>query len=129
MNLGNFKKTKASVFFATALLGVLFVQTASADGWFDTYGKVEWKVEQFHLFNFAVFLQNDPEMIGYIGYNWRNDAEREEMRRRTKRAVIYLTSKLKIDRAQIVIIDGGKQKEARTVLQPVAKGLKSPDFR
>lgn len=128
MNLGNFKKTKASVFIATALVGVLFVQTASADGWFDTYGKVEWKFEQMHLSNFAVFLQSDPEMIGYIGYNWRDDAEREEMRRRTKRAVIYLTSKLKIDMAQIVVIDGGMRDEPRTVLQPVAKSLKAPDF-
>jgi len=125
------KSLKVSILLLSSLwLLISFgtVPTFAANEWFDSYGKIPWEDERAHLHNFARFLQHDPEMMGYIGYNWRNNAEFKEMKRRAIRAQRFLVKELKIDKSRIIIIKGGPRDEPRTVLQPSKKGLPPLDF-
>ena len=40
--------------------------TAMPDEWFDSYGNISWEDEKAHLDNFAIALQQDQDLIGYI---------------------------------------------------------------
>src|SRR4029078_7759352 len=99
-----------------------------ADQWFDQYPKIPWAHETIRLKNLNYFMKNNPETIGCIIYQWTNKNEEKEMRLRAARARRYLIHELKLDPSRIVVIDGKKNSEASTILQPVQKGVPLPTF-
>jgi hypothetical protein len=61
----NFSAILVSLVFFVSLLpqhGALLVATTP----FDQYGAISWEDEKSHLDNFAIQLQNDEKLIGYI---------------------------------------------------------------
>jgi len=128
MSRKNKKKITALFLVVLAFCGVVSPESAKADGWYDSYGKIDWESEQAHLSNYAVYLQNKPEMIGYVAHIWTDKSDFDEMQRRAKRAKQFLITKFKINKNRIVIVNGGSRNESQTVLQPVRKGMKAPEF-
>jgi len=96
--------------------------------YFDEYGKISWSKEQLHLLNLERHLRDNPTMIGYIGFHWRNKAEYIKMKKRAIRAKTFLLRRKRIKASRIRIIAGSQRDEARTILQPVLKNLPPPKF-
>jgi len=93
-----------------------------ADQWFDSYGELSWEQEKAHLDNFAIALQQDPNLIGnIIVYAGRRSCA-NEARDRARRARKYLTETLGIQASRIKWLDGGYREELTIILQPVPAG-------
>ena len=101
---------------------------ALADQWFDEYPKIPWEIETVRLKGLNHFLQNNPETVGCIIYQWTNKDDKKEMRSRAERARRYLIHDLKLDQSRIVVIDGKQTSGAGTILQPVPKEAPLPTF-
>jgi len=123
-----FRKAGYLIVFLIAAQLTVLANTKALDQLFDEYGKVSWTVEKIHLNQFEDFLIRNPEMNGYIIFDWRTKREFDEMRRRVNRAKNYLIKRKKVDPSRIIIIEGKKQYQARTILQPVKRGLPPPDL-
>jgi len=103
-----------------------FPGSASADQWFDSYGKISWGEEKSRLDNFALYLKQNPDMNGYIGY-WTGPSDRSaRVRSSDVRARNYLVRDRRIERDRIIVVDVGRKDETQFVLQPVNKNLGSP---
>jgi len=123
-----FRKSSFIIFLLIIGQITVSVNARVVDQLFDEYGKVSWTVEKVHLTEFEGFLARNPEMIGYIIFNWSTKHERVEMRRRVNRAKTYLLKRKRVDPSRLIIIQGKKQTQPRTILQPVKRGLPPPDF-
>lgn len=110
------------------LINVPSAKTSAMDLWFDSYGKISWQEEVWRLRNFEVSLRRNPEMIGYIAFNWSSKKEFVEMKKRAERARKYLVYERKMDKSRIIIVKGGKREKPRIILQPVDKGAPQRDF-
>lgn len=125
---------RSAIVFAALLFGVigyLFVgpvEPASADEWFDIYGEISWKNEKLHLDNFAIYLNRNPDMQGYIAFYAGKKARLLDVKKRVARAKEYLIHNLKVDRRRISVVYAGRRKETRFALQPVEKSLPPPVF-
>ena len=89
---------------------------------FDSYGTITWELEQAHLDNFAITLQNDPELIGYIIVYAGRRACAGEAKDRALRATKYLVESRGIQASRIKWIDGGYREELTVILQPAPRG-------
>lgn len=118
------------VIFAVALeiRPLTSAEVIARDSWFDEYGKIKWSDEVIRLRNFEVSLRANPEMVGYIAFNWSCAEEYAEMKRRAERSRKYLVGVRKIASDRIVIVEGGKRKKPRIVLQPFGRSGPPPDF-
>jgi len=96
--------------------------TCVADQWFDSYGELSWEQEKAHLDNFAIILQQDPNLIGnIIVYAGRRSCA-NEARDRALRAKKYVTETRGIQGSRIKWLDGGYREELTIILQPVPAG-------
>jgi hypothetical protein len=93
---------------------------------FDSYGAISWELEKVHLDNFAIALQHDPRLIGYITVYAGRRACVDEARHRALRAKKYLVRTRSIQESRVKWIDGGYREEPIVVLQPVPHG--APDL-
>ena len=94
----------------------------SPDRLFDEYGNISWGEEQARLDNFAIALQQDSNLIGYITvYAGRRSCE-GEAQARAIRAKRYLVERRGIERSRVLWIDAGYLAEVRVVLQPAERG-------
>lgn len=93
-----------------------------ADQWFDSYGNLSWENEKAHLDNFAIALQHDPDLIGYIIVYAGRRACVGEAKDRALRAKKYVVETRGIQESRIKWIDGGYREEPTVILQPAPRG-------
>jgi hypothetical protein len=98
------------------------VKQVYADQWFDRYGNISWQDERAHLANFAVYLQQHAEKLGYIASCSVDKNARAKARKRLKSAKKYLMSEFKLPAERIRIVFGQKCVENTTILEPLDKG-------
>jgi hypothetical protein len=92
----------------------------------DEYGNLRFGDEKARLDNYAIELQNDPGLVGYIiGYGGRR-SQRGEASRRTERAKKYLTTVRAIPAERVVTIDGGYREELTVELTLIPKDTPPP---
>lgn len=96
--------------------------TAMSDQGFDSYGNISWEDEKVHLDNFAIALQQDPNLIGYIIVYAGRCACVGEAKDRALRAKKYVVATRGIQESRLKWIDGGYREELTVILQPVPSG-------
>ena len=89
---------------------------------FDSYGDIPWEQEKAHLDNFAIALQQDSNLVGYLIVYAGRCACIDEAKDRALRATRYLTDTRKIQPNQTKWIDGGHRETFTVELQPVPRG-------
>ena len=124
------RKTNAVCIFLLFVITLGFprIDTVTADGWFASYGDISWEEEQAWLGSFAIALNRDPDMIGYIGFRVGKKDTLKKVKARIYRAKSFLIDKFKVEKSRIVIVNGGKDDETIIILQPVLKELPPPVF-
>jgi len=92
---------------------------------YDSYGSIPWADEKAHLDNFALFLEQQKDTVGYIiAYGGRRSCA-NEARDRARRARAYVVSR-GIPASRLKWIDGGYREEATVVLQPASRSVPKP---
>lgn len=110
---------------ATALIslqGHSMPVVPAADEPFDSYGDIPWKEEKPHLDNFAIALQHDPTLTGYIIIYAGQRACIGLVEDRARRAKKYLVETLGIKSSRVKWLDGGYRENLTVILQPVPSG-------
>lgn len=87
-----------------------------------------WKQQMALLGDFAVFLQRNPETIGYILIHTGERDSPKKVKFRVNRTMKFLTQYMKVEKKRIVIIYVGKFGNSEMILQPVDKNLPPPKF-
>jgi hypothetical protein len=95
--------------------------TSVADQWFDSYGNLSWDDEKAHLDNFAISLQHDPNLIGYIIVYAGRRACVDEAKDRALRAKKYVVETRGIQESRVKWIEGGYREELTVILQPIPR--------
>jgi hypothetical protein len=95
---------------------------STSDQWFDSYGDLSWDDEKAHLDNFAIALQHDPSLIGYIIVYAGRSACVGEAKDRALRAKKYLIQTRGIQESRVKWIDGGYREGLTVILQPIPRG-------
>jgi hypothetical protein len=103
-------------------------KSVKVDQWFDYYGDITWQEEKAHLINFALYLRQNPDEVGYIAFHIGKKDKSKEVKSRIKKAKKYLISELKIKENRIITVDAGRAEETIIILQPVSKNMSPPDF-
>ncbi len=88
---------------------------------FDSYGNISWENEEAHLDNFAIALQHDPDLIGYIIVYAGRRACIGEAQGHAHRAKEYVVKSRGIQENRIRWIDGGHREELTVILQPIPR--------
>ena len=88
----------------------------------DNYGDLRFSDEKARLDNFAIQLQNDPDVTGYIIAYAGQKAVPAEAQLRADRARNYLINVRKIDPVRIKAIDGGYMVDLTVYLRLVPNG-------
>ena len=104
------------------------VESNNFDQYFASYGNISWKKEQVYLYNFALSLERESDLIGYIAFFVGTRDNPKKVMKRIKRAEEFLISKHKIDASRIIIINAGRKEETKIILQPVSKYVPRPTF-
>jgi hypothetical protein len=94
---------------------------------FDEYGLIRWEDEKARLDNFAIQIQNDPEIIGYVFVFDGNDVCEGEAKARAIRARDYVVNYRGIPWNRVMWRYDGFAGEFKTALQPAARAVKIPD--
>jgi len=89
---------------------------------FDSYSDLSWEDEKAHLDNFAIALQQDPNLIGYILVYAGRCACANEAKDRALRAKKYMVETRGIHESRVKWIDGGYREGLTVILQPVPSG-------
>lgn len=92
----------------------------------DTYSDISFNNEKIRLDNFAIRLQQQPTMEGYIIVYAGQRARAGEARARAERAKNYLVNKRDIEAKRIATIDGGHQEDLTVELYIVPRGAPAP---
>jgi hypothetical protein len=124
---------KVKTYIAIAEIVFLFVTGAVTFGKprqdpYDSYRDISWELEKAHLDNFALFLQHEQDMIGYIIVYAGRRVCVGEAKERALRAARYVVKTRGIQQNRVKWIDGGYREELTVVLQPAAIGLPPPVF-
>lgn len=100
---------------------LLIVAQANSQEPFDRYPSFEkWSHERASLDSFAIYLQQHPEMVGYIMFYRGEDGSLTSVRKRISRARGYLIRVRGIEPRRLKIIDRGRLgRTAFTILQPL----------
>ena len=96
------------------------------DQYFDSYGNIPWEEEEARLDNFAIELQHDPNLIGYIMVYAGRHSCIGEAQEHALRAKNYIVKTRHIQENRVKLIAGGYQEEFRVILQPIPHG--SPEL-
>lgn len=83
---------------------------------FDGFGDVDCEGEMLHLDNFAVQLQRDPTMIGYIMVYGGQMHKHGDPKARASRMKEYLTRNRGVDVKRVVTIIGGYREQVEIEL-------------
>ena len=106
------------------------VSLASSDARkFLEYGSVEanCETEMAHLDNYAIAIQNAPEMKAYVVvYGGRQDTARSELQARRSRIKRYLINERGIEPARVFVVGGGFRESLTIDLWLVPIGAEAP---
>jgi hypothetical protein len=106
----------------TLALAVALPVAALPDRRFDEYGNICWEQEMARLDNFAIELQNDPNLIGYIIVYDGRPSCREQAVARAIRARNYVINQRGVEWNRVVWRYGGHREELTIMLQPTFRG-------
>jgi len=93
---------------------------------FDEYSTLPISDEKARLDNFAVHLQNEPQLNGYIIVYAGPRARPGEAKTRAKRAKEYLVKARGLDPARIIILVGGKRDRLEVELYALPSSISPP---
>ena len=110
----------------TASVRVTAEQGPGTERNFDEYGRINWEAEEAHLDNFAVQLQNDPDLIGYIFIYDGNELCAGEAQARAIRARTYLVDRRGVPANRVIWRHDGYGEKFRIVLQPLNRSVGIP---
>jgi nucleosome binding factor SPN SPT16 subunit len=119
-----------TIVFFLSLLVIGFPKLVFADEYFNHYeSNISWNKQMAFLGDFAVFLEKNPETIGYIGFYVGEKESLKKIQSRIDKSVKFLTKNMKIEKSRIVVIKGDTKKEmSEIILQPVDKNSPPPRF-
>jgi hypothetical protein len=93
---------------------------------FDEYGDINLESERARLDNYAIGLQDDPTMNGYIVCYGGRRGRRGEATARCERAKKYLAGYRGIEATRLVLIDGGFREQLTVALWIMPPNVKPP---
>ena len=93
---------------------------------FEQYGNIRFEDEKARLDNFAIQLQNDPDLTGYILAYAGRKAVVAEAQLRANRARDYIISVRHINPARVKAIDGGHREDFTVYLNLFPSGAAPP---
>ena len=126
------KKSKFLSFVLLLILTIFFPNKLFALTPFDEYyGNISWNEEKNHLDRFAIYLKQEPQMIGCMVFIIGRKDTTKNFNFRINRAKKYLFSKHNIAENRIVIYKGNPTENAETkiYLQPLPKDTPPPNFQ
>ena len=103
-----------------------FGRSALADSLFDQYGAIRWKDEKARLDNFAIQLQQDEKLVGYILVFDAVGGCAGEAQARAIRAKRYVVEHRGISWDRVIWRREGYMDGISTILQPVSRGTVLP---
>jgi hypothetical protein len=92
---------------------------------FDEYGDICWEDEKARLDNFAIQLQRDSDVVGYITVYAGRTSCTNEARTRGERKKRWVLAR-GVDASRVILRDGGYMDQPSTILQPLRKGMEYP---
>ncbi len=90
---------------------------------FDEYGDIPWEDEKARLDNFAIQLQQDLDLIGYVLVYDAAGGCAGEAQARAVRAKRYVVEYRRVAWNRVIWRQEGYQSDIHTVLQPVKRNL------
>jgi hypothetical protein len=90
---------------------------------FDSYGQLKCSDDQARLDNFAIQLQVESELVGYIVTYAGKHGSRNEARARARRAKKYVVNRRGIEAGRVVTVYGGRSDLYSTVLWMFPRGV------
>ena len=93
---------------------------------FDEYGEITWEDEKARLDNFAIQLQKEPDLIGYVLVYDAAGGCAGEAQARAIRAKSYVVEHRGIAWNRVIWRQEGYQSDIHTVLQPVTRNIILP---
>jgi hypothetical protein len=95
---------------------------------FDQYADIKFSDEKARLDNFAIQLEHEPGLIGYIVTYASKHVSPNEARRKARRAKRYVVNRRGIEARRVVTIYGGRSNGFSTVLWALPGGAEVPKF-
>jgi hypothetical protein len=114
-----------TIFLSTPLTSSGLYQPAPITP-FDDYGEITWENEKAHLDNFAIQLQRDPDLVGYVLVYDAAGGCAGEAQARAIRAKRYVVEHRGVPWNRVIWRQEGYQSGIHTVLQPVKKNVILP---
>jgi hypothetical protein len=93
---------------------------------FDFYSDISFHDEKARLDNFAVWLHEHPELIGYIVVYGGRRGGNGEARKRAIRAKSYLVGRRNIHPKRIITTDGGRREHLQVELYALPRDASAP---
>jgi hypothetical protein len=93
---------------------------------FDEYGEIAWEDEKARLDNFAIQLQRDSDLIGYVLVYDAAGGCAGEAQARAIRAKRYVVEHRGVPWNKVIWRQEGYQAEIHTVLQPLKRNIILP---
>lgn len=93
---------------------------------YDDFPNVTCEDEMAHLDNFAIELQNDPELQAYVIVYAGRVSLISEAAARAKRIRLYLVKNRGIEPKRISLVDGGYREKLEVELWVLPRGVKAP---
>jgi hypothetical protein len=119
-------KKKLQIYALTLVCISFLSQNIFADQYFATYyGFTTWEEEQVYLLQLGIYLQKNPELVGYIAFFVGEKDKLKDVEARMKRAKSFF-NKMKIAENRIIIVNAGKDKTTKIILQPMDKKCPPP---
>lgn len=94
----------------------------------DRYGNISWKIEMARLDDFAIAIQNDPQIVGYIVVFGDKNGCALNAQRRAIRAKNYLVQRRGIDPGRVVWQNAGYLDEQVVYLEGQIRGAEPYPF-
>lgn len=101
-------------------------RTHETDRLFDQYGAIGWNDEKARLDNFAIQLQHDETLVGYILVFDAVGGCPGEAQARAIRAKRYVVEHRGIPWNRVIWRHDGRLQDLSTILQPVSRGTSLP---
>ncbi len=98
-------------------------ERTSVDRLFDQYSNIRWEDEKARLDNFAIQLQNDPDVVGYIFVNDGKAMCAGEAQARAVRAKRYVVEHRGVPWSRVIWRLDGYTGEFMITLQPVVRSV------
>lgn len=93
---------------------------------FDVYSDISFDHEKARLDNFAFWLHEHPDLIGYIVVYGVRRARAGEAQKRANRAKTYLVTKRNINPERIITVDGGHREHLQVELYALPRDASVP---